>query len=212
VTAGVSDPCRESFLWSKGRCSVRPWWEGADGAQARCSFSNLIRYMVAKVSAINAFRTNPSGTIEDEESSFREWNCFEWHLARQREESRISVPLWKWPSGGRVEREEARTFVPPGPVVHIPSIQVVEAKKDLSTCALRLKLTAPRENVGGSIQRHFCGPFRLFSRIFVHVLHCHRCGRRELDQQFPEFKFVSHFISSPHFSCKSLIGSLLISH
>jgi hypothetical protein len=90
--------------------------------------------MVAKVSSINAFRrrtrANSSGMIEDEELSFREWNCFE-HLARQREESRISVPLWKWPSGGRVEREENRTFVPPSLVVHIPYIEVVEAKKNL---------------------------------------------------------------------------------
>ena len=52
-------------------------------------------------------------------------------LARQREENRISVPLWKWPSGRRVEREENRTFVPPSLVVHIPCIEVVEAKKNL---------------------------------------------------------------------------------
>ena len=31
--------------------------------------------------------------------------------------------------------------------------------------AFCLKLTTPRENFGGSIQRYFCGPFRLFSRI-----------------------------------------------
>jgi hypothetical protein len=52
-------------------------------------------------------------------------------LACEREESRISVLLWKWPSGGRVEREENRTFVPPSLVVHIPCIEVVEAKKNL---------------------------------------------------------------------------------
>jgi hypothetical protein len=52
-------------------------------------------------------------------------------LARQREENRISVVLWKSPSGGRVEREETRTFVPPNLVDRIPSIGVVEAKKNL---------------------------------------------------------------------------------
>jgi hypothetical protein len=52
-------------------------------------------------------------------------------LAREREESRISVLLWKWPSGGRVELEENRTFVLPSLVVHIPCIEVVEAKKNL---------------------------------------------------------------------------------
>jgi hypothetical protein len=52
-------------------------------------------------------------------------------LARQREENSISVVLWKWPSGERVEREENSTFVPPSLVVHIPCIKVVEAKKYL---------------------------------------------------------------------------------
>jgi hypothetical protein len=32
-----------------------------------------------------------------------------------------------------------------------------------------LKLTAQCENVGGRIQRYFCGPFWLFSQSFVHV-------------------------------------------
>jgi hypothetical protein len=30
ITAGISDPCRYSFLWSKCHCCVLPWWEGAD--------------------------------------------------------------------------------------------------------------------------------------------------------------------------------------
>jgi hypothetical protein len=91
--------------------------------------------MVAEVSSINAFRTrtNSSGMIEDEELSFQAFG----HVivssiwARQREENSISVVLWKRPSGGRVEREENRTFVPPNLVDHIPSIGVVEAKKNL---------------------------------------------------------------------------------
>jgi hypothetical protein len=39
--------------------------------------------------------------------------------------------LWKWPSDGRVEQEETCTFLPPSLVVHIPTIEVVEAKKNL---------------------------------------------------------------------------------
>jgi hypothetical protein len=120
-----------------------------------------------------------------------------WHVSGNSEECSISVALWKWPSGGRVEREETHTFVPPSLVDHIPSIGVVEAKKNLWTCAFCLKLTAPRENVGGSIQRYFCGPLRLFSRIFVHALHRHRCGRRELDQYFrvrAKFHLLSTFL------------------
>jgi hypothetical protein len=87
--------------------------------------ASLISFvMVTKVSSINAFRTraNSSGMLEDEELSFREWNCFE-HLERQREENRISVPQRKRPIGGRMEREETRTFVHrPSLVVRIPSI------------------------------------------------------------------------------------------
>jgi hypothetical protein len=72
-----------------------------------------------------------------------------------------------------------------------------------------LKLTAPRENDGRSIC--FCGPFRLFSRIFVHVcLHHPAPGPTGAGPAFPEF--VPDFISSPHFSFKSLIGLLLVSH
>jgi hypothetical protein len=58
--------------------------------------------MVAKVSSINAFRTwtNSSGMIEDEELSFREWNGFKHDLARQREESRLSVPSGNGPATG----------------------------------------------------------------------------------------------------------------
>jgi hypothetical protein len=87
--------------------------------------------MVAEVSSINTFLTqaNLSGMIKDEELLFREWNRFE-HLARQREESSISVPLWKWPSGGRVEREETSTFVQPSLVVHVICIGV-DVKKNL---------------------------------------------------------------------------------
>jgi hypothetical protein len=97
--------------------------------------ASLISFvMVAEVtgSSTNTFRTqaNSSGMIEDEELSYREWNCFK-HLERQREESSISMPLWKWPSSRRVEREETCTFVPPSLVVHILCIGVVEVKKNL---------------------------------------------------------------------------------
>jgi cytochrome b subunit of formate dehydrogenase len=70
--------------------------------------ASLISFvMVVKVHSINAFRiwANSSGMIKDEESLSREWNSFK-HVARQREENRISVPQRKLPSGGRVEREE----------------------------------------------------------------------------------------------------------
>jgi hypothetical protein len=114
--------------------------------------------------------------FESEESSFREWNRIK-HQARKRKENRNSLPQGKWPSGGRMEREENRTFVHrTSLVVRILSRDIDEAKKRPRSCAVCLKLTAPRENVRGSIQLYFCESFRLFSQISVHICHRHRCG------------------------------------
>ena len=77
--------------------------------------------------------------IEDEELLFQEWDGFK-HLARQREENQISgpVPQRKRPSLAAagdwtsLEREEKRTSVHrPSLVVRIPSIEIVEEKKNL---------------------------------------------------------------------------------
>jgi hypothetical protein len=55
-----------------------------------------------------------------------------WHVSGKK--NRISVPQRKRPSGGRVEWEETRTFEhSPSLVVCIPSIAVVEAKKNLNS-------------------------------------------------------------------------------
>ena len=63
-------------------------------------------------------------------NSSRELNDYE-HLERQWEETRISVPQRKPPSGGRMEREETSTFVHrPSLVVRILSMEMVEAKKN----------------------------------------------------------------------------------
>jgi hypothetical protein len=148
--------------------------------------ASLISFvMVAEVSSINAFRTrtNSSGMIEDEELSFREWNCFE-HVGTSTGRKPYLCALvemaqwWKSRAGRKpyiCTTQSGRPY---------PMHRGSRGEEKPLTCAFCLKLTAPRENVGGSIQRYFCGPFRLFSRIFVHVLHRHRCGRRELDQHF----------------------------
>ena len=83
-----------------------PWWEGADEAQYRCSFSNLIRYGIGSqfdqhISDTDKFVWNARM------KNYRVKNVIDSSiLARQLEENRISVVLWKRPSGGRVEREE----------------------------------------------------------------------------------------------------------
>jgi hypothetical protein len=78
--------------------------------------------MVAEVSSINAFRTrkNSSEMIEDEELSFREWNCFE-HFGTSTGRKPYLCGLVEKAQRGRVEREENHTFGPPNLVDHIPS-------------------------------------------------------------------------------------------
>ena len=88
--------------------------------------------------------------IVAEELLFREKNCFE-HLACKREGKRISLPTltaqqWKQEAGGK-----PHTCLTPQPGSPHQSQHGARVRPRLVLC---LKLAAPRENVGGSIQRY----------------------------------------------------------
>jgi hypothetical protein len=95
--------------------------------------ASLISFvMVAEVRSINSFwtRTNSSGMIEDEELSFREWNCFE-HFGTSTGRKQYLCGLVEKAQRGESGAGRNRTFVQPNLVDHIPSIGVVEAKENL---------------------------------------------------------------------------------
>jgi hypothetical protein len=101
--------------------------------------------------------------IVAEELLSREWKCFE-HLIRhrRREGNHISLPKLERPSSESRLREENRTLA-----LHLSLVVRISHSMEMVKPPTRLvifsKPTAPRENVGGSIQRYFVGLFGICS-------------------------------------------------
>ena len=133
--------------------------------------------------------------IVAEELLSREWKCFE-HLARKLEGNHISLPKLERPSSGSKYREENRILV-----VHLilvvrisHSMEMVDQPR-LVRC---LKLTAPRENVRGSIQRYLWACLA-YAAVTPAVGISNRC----CSPSVPRSHILSDFIYSPHFSFRA---------
>ena len=131
--------------------------------------------------------------IVAEESLSREWNCFE-HLARKLEG--ISLPKLKLPSCGSKYREENRILV-----VHLILVVRISHSMEMvdqPRLVRGLKLTAPRENVRGSIQRYLWACLA-YAAVTPAVGTSNRCCPLSV----PRSHILSDFIYSPHFSFRA---------
>ena len=137
---------------------------------SRCSFSESILICYGSFEGccdqrIPGLLDNDIGMIVADELSFREWKCFE-HLTRQRVGSHLSWPPKRasvWSSSGSRQREEFRTLCTSCMMVSLDNAWPGDGEVRKPRQIGCLKLTAPRENVGGSIQRYFVGLFGICS-------------------------------------------------
>ena len=174
--------------------------------------ASLISFvMAAEVSSINTFltRTNSSGMIEDEELSFREWNCFE-HVGTSTGRKPYLCALVEMAQGwkSRAGRKPHICTTQSGRPYPMHRGSRGE-EKPLNLCLLFEAYCTARK----CRRKHSALLLWAFSAVLLDFRPCFAppsLWPAGAGPAFPEF--VSHFISSPLFSCKSLIRLLLISH